>query len=248
VRNNADFISTLRKLAMNEQNSSLIRLHEIRKTYQMGKVPVEALRGIDMEIRENEMIAIMGPSGSGKTTLLNILGLLDAPSQGSYELAGEEVAKLPDRRCSQVRNKRIGFIFQVYNLQPRLTAVENVMVPLIFGNIKKRERRPRAEAALEAVGLKDRIKHRPSELSGGEQQRVAIARALVNEPSLILADEPTGNLDRKSGMGIVDLICELRTERRVTVVLVTHDPDVASCAERTVHLLDGLVRDLVVGT
>jgi putative ABC transport system ATP-binding protein len=228
---------------MNELYAPLIQLREIKKVYQMGKVPVEALRGVDIEIQDNEMVAIMGPSGSGKTTLLNILGLLDAPSVGSYKLAGEEVAKLPDRRRSQTRNKRLGFVFQVYNLLPRLTAAENVMIPLIYGGVKKKERRPRAEAALEAVGLKDRVNHRPSELSGGEQQRVAIARALVNEPSLILADEPTGNLDSKSGAAIIDLIQQLHKERKVTVVMVTHDPNIAARAERTIHLLDGKVDD-----
>lgn len=155
----------------------LIRLKDIKKTYVMGKVPVGALQGVNLEISDGEMVAIMGPSGSGKTTLLNILGLLDTPSIGSYRLAGDEVAKLANRRRSQLRNKRFGFVFQVYNLLPRLTAAENVMIPLIYGGVKKRDRRPRAEAALEAVGLKDRLRHRPSELSGGEQQRVAIAGA-----------------------------------------------------------------------
>jgi putative ABC transport system ATP-binding protein len=219
----------------------LIRLKDVKKTYVMGRVPVHALRGVDLEIHEAEMVAIMGPSGSGKTTLLNLLGLLDAPSVGSYKLAGEEVAKLSDRRRSHLRNKRFGFVFQVYNLLPRLTAAENVMVPLIYGGVKRRERRPRAEAALEAVGLKDRVRHRPSELSGGEQQRVAIARALVNEPSVILADEPTGNLDSASGAAIMDLIQQLHGERKVTVVLVTHDASVAARAERTVQLRDGAV-------
>jgi putative ABC transport system ATP-binding protein len=219
----------------------LVRLKDIRKTYLMGKVPVNALRGLDLEIADGEMVAIMGPSGSGKTTLLNVIGLLDSPSTGSYKLVGDEVAKLPDRKRSQLRNKRFGFVFQVYNLLPRLTAAENVMIPLIYGGVPRRERRPRAEAALEAVGLKDRMRHRPSELSGGEQQRVAIARALVNEPSVILADEPTGNLDSKSGAAIMDLIQQLHRQRKVTVLLVTHDPNVATRAERTVQLRDGVV-------
>ncbi|NIM07276.1 MAG: ATP-binding cassette domain-containing protein [Armatimonadetes bacterium] len=222
---------------------SLIKLKDIKKTYMMGKVPVDALRGTSMEIQDGEMVAIMGPSGSGKTTLLNIIGLLDAPSVGSYRLQDDEVAKLPDRRRSQLRNKRFGFVFQVYNLLPRLTAVENVMIPLIYGGTKKSERRPRAEAALEAVGLADRGNHRPSELSGGEQQRVAIARALVNEPSVILADEPTGNLDSKSGAAIMDLLQALHKERKVTLVMVTHDPNIAARAERTVHLRDGRVEN-----
>ena len=224
-----------------EWTTPLVRLNNIKKTYLMGKVPVNALQGIDLEIQDNEMVAIMGPSGSGKTTLLNILGLLDTPSVGSYKLAGDEVAKLPDRRRSQLRNKRFGFVFQVYNLLPRLTAAENVMIPLIYGGVKKSERRPRAEAALEAVGLKDRMRHRPSELSGGEQQRVAIARALVNDPTVILADETTGNLDSKSGAAIMDLIQRLHEERRVTVALVTHDARVAARAKRVVELRDGRV-------
>jgi putative ABC transport system ATP-binding protein len=228
---------------MDSLYAPLIRLRNIKKTYQMGKVPVEALRGVDIDIANNEMVAIMGPSGSGKTTLLNILGLLDAPSIGSYKLAEEEVAKLPDGRRSQMRNKRLGFVFQVYNLLPRLTALENVMIPLVYGGVKKRDRRPRAEQALEAVGLAERIEHRPSELSGGEQQRVAIARALVNEPSLILADEPTGNLDSKSGAAIIDLLQRLHCDRKVTVVMVTHDPGIAARAERIIRLKDGMIDD-----
>jgi ABC-type lipoprotein export system ATPase subunit len=227
--------------ATDEWTTPLIRLKDIKKTFIMGKVPVPALRGVDMEIADGEMLAIMGPSGSGKTTLLNILGLLDTPSVGSYRLDGDEVAKLSDRRRSQLRNKRFGFVFQVYNLLPRLTAAENVMIPLIYGVVPKRQRRGRAEAALEAVGLKDRTRHRPSELSGGEQQRVAIARALVNEPSVILADEPTGNLDSNSGAEIMDLIQRLHEEREVTVVLVTHDSGIAARAQRVVQLSDGLV-------
>jgi putative ABC transport system ATP-binding protein len=226
----------------------LVRLKDIKKTYLMGKVPVYALRGLDLEISDGEMVAIMGPSGSGKTTLLNVVGLLDSPSTGSYKLVGDEVAKLSDRKRSQLRNKRFGFVFQIYNLLPRLTAAENVMIPLIYGGVPRRERRPRAEAALEAVALKDRMRHRPSELSGGEQQRVAIARALVNEPSVILADEPTGNLDSKSGAAIMDLIQQLHRERKVTVVLVTHDASVAARAERTVQLKDGQVADASSGS
>ena len=221
----------------------LIQLKDVKKTYLMGKMPVNALRGLDLDVWDGEMAAIMGPSGSGKTTLLNLLGLLDTPSSGSYRLAGDEVAKLGDRRRSQLRNQRFGFVFQVYNLLPRLTAVENVMIPLVYGGMQRRERRPRAEGALEAVGLKDRMRHHPSELSGGEQQRVAIARALVNEPSVILADEPTGNLDSKSGAAVMELIHQLHYDRRVTVVLITHDPGIAARAERTVHLKDGQVAD-----
>ncbi|UCC69814.1 MAG: ABC transporter ATP-binding protein [Armatimonadota bacterium] len=221
----------------------LIRLKDIKKTYLMGRVPVPALRGVDMEIADGEMVAIMGPSGSGKTTLLNIIGLLDTPSVGSYRLDGDEVAKLSDRRRSQLRNKRLGFVFQVYNLLPRLTALENVMIPLVYGGVKKKDRRPQAEAAMRAVDLQDRMRHRPTELSGGEQQRVAIARALVNDPSVILADEPTGNLDSKSGEAIMDLIQQLHEDRKVTVAVVTHDSTIASRAERVVQLRDGTVVD-----
>jgi len=224
----------------------LIRLKDIKKTYLMGRVPVEALRGVDIDIADGEMVAAMGPSGSGKTTLLNIIGLLDTASVGSYKLEGDEVGKLSDRRRSQLRNKRFGFVFQVYNLLPRLTALENVMIPLIYGGVRKKDRRPRAEAALEAVGLKERMRHRPSELSGGEQQRVAIARALVNEPSVILADEPTGNLDSKSGEAIMDLIQQRHKERKVTVLLVTHNTAVAERAERIIQLQDGQVASSLV--
>jgi ABC-type lipoprotein export system ATPase subunit len=226
---------------MNELGEQLIRIRDIRKTYQMGKVPVHALRGLDLEIEDGEMVAIMGPSGSGKTTLLNVLGLLDSPSVGSYKLDGREVGRLSDRERSRLRNKRFGFVFQIYNLLPRLTALENVMIPLIYGGVRRRERRPRAGAALEAVALQDRMRHRPSELSGGEQQRVAIARALVNEPSVILADEPTGNLDSASGAAIMDLICQIHDARKVTVIVVTHDANIAGRAQRIVHLKDGQV-------
>jgi len=221
----------------------LIRLEDIRKTYLMGRVPVGALRGVNMDVRDREMVAIMGPSGSGKTTLLNVLGLLDSPSTGSYKLAGDEVATLSDRRRSQLRNQRFGFVFQIHNLLPRLTAAENVMVPLAYAGVRRGDRLPRAEAALEAVGLEKRVHHRPSELSGGEQQRVAIARALVNRPSVILADEPTGNLDSASGADIMELIEQLHRYQGVTVVLVTHDASVAARAERVVQLRDGVVAD-----
>jgi len=226
---------------MNGHATSLISLSDIKKAYQMGKVPVHALRGVDLCIEDSEMVAIMGPSGSGKTTLLNVLGLLDSPSVGSYKLDGREVGRLSDRERSRLRNKRFGFVFQIYNLLPRLTAAENVMIPLIYGGVRRKERRPRAGAALESVGLGDRVRHRPSELSGGEQQRVAIARALVNEPSVILADEPTGNLDSASGAAIMDLICQIHDARKVTVIVVTHDANIAGRAQRIVHLKDGQV-------
>lgn len=228
---------------MTQATEPVIQLCGVKKTYQLGKVPVEALRGVDLTVGRGEMVSIMGSSGSGKTTLLNILGLLDAPSGGMYRLSNEEVAQLSDGRRSQLRNRHIGFIFQSYNLLPRLSAVENVMIPLMYGGIKKPERLPLAEAALAAVGLADRVKHRPAELSGGEQQRVAIARALVKDPSVLLADEPTGNLDSKAGAAIMELLGQLHRERGVTIVLVTHDPQVGAMAERTIRLKDGMVDD-----
>ena len=228
---------------MTQVAGPVIQLCGVEKLYQLGKVPVAALRGVELTIAQGELVAIMGPSGSGKTTLLNILGLLDTPSAGSYQLAAEEVAKLSDGKRSQLRNKHFGFVFQSYNLLPRLTAVENVMIPLVFGGAKRSERRPKAEAALAAVGLADRMEHRPAELSGGEQQRVAIARALVNDPSVILADEPTGNLDSKAGGAVMDLLLQLHHERGVTVVLVTHDAGVGAMAERIIRLADGIVED-----
>ena len=232
-----------RSTIMVDSHEPLICLRGIQKTYQMGKVSVDALRGIDLDIQNSEMVAIMGPSGSGKSTLLNILGLLDAPSMGSYRLGTEEVAKLTDRGRSQLRNTRIGFIFQGFNLLPRLTAMENVMLPLVYSTVRKQEHRLRAESALEIVGLKERMGHHPNELSGGEQQRIAIARSLMNDPSLILADEPTGNLDSKSSAAIIDLIKQLNGTRGLTVVMITHDPNVAVRAERIIRLLDGRVED-----
>ncbi len=223
------------------EDESLISLRDITKTYQMGRVPVLALQGLSLEIGRGEMVAIMGPSGSGKTTLLNVLGCLDWPSRGSYKLNGQEVARLTDRRRSDIRNRELGFIFQSYNMLPRVSAIENAMVPLVYAGLSKKERRQKAEAALTMVGLQDRMRHRPSELSGGEQQRVAIARALVNDPSVILADEPTGNLDSRRGGEIMDLLQTLHEERGITLVMVTHDQSIADRAHRIVSLRDGLI-------
>ncbi len=220
----------------------LIEFKGVEKIYKVGEVEVPALRGIDLQIEANEYLAIMGPSGSGKSTLMNILGCLDTPTRGSYTFADQEVADLTDDQLAQIRNRRIGFVFQTFNLLPRATALHNVELPLIYSGVPSSERQKRAAKALENVGLGDRLNHRPNELSGGQRQRVALARALVNHPSIILADEPTGNLDSKTGAEIMEIFGRLHREGN-TIVLVTHEEYIAQSSQRRIHLLDGMVQD-----
>ncbi len=224
-----------------ELSGPVIQLQEITKVYQMGDVSVEALRGVSLAVCQGEMVAIMGPSGSGKSTLMNIIGCLDQPTSGVYRLAGEDVSRLSDDDLAAIRSRRLGFVFQSFNLLARTSALQNVELPLIYGGTRPSERRELARAALEAVGLADRMHHRPNELSGGQQQRVAIARALVNNPSIILADEPTGNLDSKAGAEVMGLFQKLNIDKGITVVLVTHEPDIAEHTRRILHTYDGLI-------
>jgi putative ABC transport system ATP-binding protein len=219
---------------------SLIELTDVHKTYRSGSLRVTALRGITLAIDEGEYVAVMGPSGSGKSTLMHILGCLDVPSSGSYRLAGEDVSAMSENQLADVRNRRVGFVFQQFNLLASMSAVRNVELPLSYAGVGRAERRERAITSLRRVGLGDRLQHRPGELSGGEQQRVAIARALVTEPDLLLADEPTGNIDSAATSEILSLFDELHDSDR-TIVVITHEADVARRGERTVRLLDGLV-------
>ena len=218
----------------------VIHVENLTKVYQMGEIEVHALRGVSFSVRKGEVLAIMGPSGSGKSTLMNMIGCLDIPTDGDYFLEGELVSTLNDDELATVRNQKIGFVFQKFNLLPRATALANVELPLRYAGIVN-ERSDMARGALEAVGLGDRIQHQPNELSGGQQQRVAIARALVNNPAIILADEPTGNLDSTSGDEIKKLLLDLNHNNGTTLVIVTHDPEVAQIAERVIHLRDGMI-------
>ena len=221
-------------------SEGIIQITGVKKIYDLGRAKVHALDGVDLRIYENDYVAIMGPSGSGKSTLMNMLGCLDTPSEGQYFFGGEDVAKMDDDALADIRNRRIGFVFQSFNLLPRATILRNVELPLVYAGLAKKERAERAKTALERVGLGGRIEHRPNELSGGQRQRVAIARALVTEPSIILADEPTGNLDSKTGTEIMQLFEGLH-QKGNTIILVTHEEDIAQHARRLVRLRDGLV-------
>ncbi len=219
---------------------TVILTHHLAREYQMGAEVVHALRGVDIQIKKNEFVACMGPSGSGKSTLMNLIGCLDTPTSGEYWLNGQKVSDLSDDELARIRNKEIGFVFQTFNLLPRADALHNVELPLIYAGMSAKERRERAQRSLQQVGLGDRMDHRPNELSGGQRQRVAIARALVNAPSILLADEPTGNLDSATGNEIMGLFQELHDSGQ-TIVLVTHEHDIAAHARRQIHLLDGKI-------
>ena len=219
---------------------ALLQARGLRKTYHVGDQVVHALDGLDLDIHANEYVALMGPSGSGKSTLMNMLGCLDSPTSGSYVLNGQDVSRLEDDALADIRNREIGFVFQTFNLLPRYTAQENVALPMIYAGIGKADRMKRAEEVLAQVGLADRMDHRPNELSGGQRQRVAVARALVMRPSIILADEPTGNLDTATSLEVMELFADIQKAGN-TVILVTHEEDIAACAERTVRLRDGRV-------
>jgi putative ABC transport system ATP-binding protein len=217
----------------------VIQIQDVKKVYRLGEVEVSALNGVSLQVEPGEMVALTGPSGSGKSTLMNIIGCLDTPTSGTYYLDGAQADRMNEDELAQIRNKKIGFVFQSFNLLPRIPALDQVELPMVYAGA--RDRKERALAALDAVGLKERVHHRPNELSGGQQQRVAIARALVNNPSIMLADEPTGNLDSKSGAEIMGIFKSLNKDQGMTIVLVTHDPNIASQAQRVIRFRDGVV-------
>lgn len=233
---------TLERTSIAEHAGELMELSQITKVYESGELAVQALRGIDLEIPRGQMVAIIGPSGSGKSTLMHVLGCLDAPSSGTYRLDGQDVSALSAFQLAGIRNRKIGFVFQTFNLLPKASLLRNVELPLLYAGVPSRERRERAIDALAKVSLGDRFRHRPSELSGGQRQRAAIARAIVNHPSLILADEPTGNLDTKTGLEILRLFHEMH-DRGETIVIVTHDPRIAEECGRLVQIVDGRIED-----
>ena len=219
----------------------MIRIEDVHKDYLMGNTVVKALNGVSLNIEPEEFISIMGPSGSGKSTLMNIIGILDRPTTGKYYLEGEDVSGMTRNQLAVIRNRKIGFIFQTFNLLPKKTALQNVELPLVYAGVPRKKRREQAEEFLDRVGLKDRMKHKPNELSGGQRQRVAIARALVTNPSFIFADEPTGNLDSETSVEIMEILTDLNRKERVTVFVVTHEPDIAAYADRIIHIKDGLI-------
>jgi putative ABC transport system ATP-binding protein len=227
--------------------ATIVEALNLRKVYMLGKVPVEALRGVNLKVEEGEFLSVLGPSGSGKSTLLNLIGALDKPTDGKIFIEGVDVSTLNDGQLADLR-RRIGFVFQFFNLIPRFTARQNVELPMAIAGLGKEERRRRAEELLKVVGLADRMNHKPAELSGGEQQRVAIARALANNPRFLLMDEPTGNIDSKNAMEIIQLVKRLNQEKGITIIMVTHDQRLASEANRTVHMLDGLIVNETVNT
>ena len=228
-------------IAKKEKNKVILDLKNVWKIYEMGDVEVVALRGLDLQVKQGEFVSIMGPSGSGKSTAMNMIGCLDVPSKGQIFLEGKDISTLTESNLAQIRGKKIGFIFQQFNLIPTLSALENIMLPMIFQNIPRNERMIKAKKLLEMVELTDRMHHKPNELSGGQQQRVAIARSLCNDPEVVLADEPTGNLDSKTGMTVMDFLKKLHKEEGKTIVMVTHDSDVAKHADRIEYLMDGKI-------
>ncbi|MFO8035778.1 MAG: ABC transporter ATP-binding protein [Anaerolineales bacterium] len=227
---------------MTEKNNLIVDARDLTKVYTMGEVKVHALRGLSVRIKRGEVVGVMGPSGSGKSTLMNILGCLDRPTSGEYYLEGESVAEMTDNQLADIRNQKVGFVFQTFNLLPRATALANVVLPLRYSD-NHDDHQALAKKALESVGLGDRMSHRPNELSGGQQQRVAIARAIVNDPAMVMADEPTGNLDTKTGDEVMELLLKLNEELGTTLIIVSHDPEIVNQTERIVHILDGRIED-----